>query len=132
MPQFDSVTFLPQIFWLTLVFFAFYMVVIRYYLPGLTRIIKIRKKRLEAAQKTGDEFATETVSATTTYEDLLVKGADNSRNVTGNTVQSGSDWIETSVDSLDHNEIPELNAKYAQANGTIRSKHFIIQQLIKG
>jgi F0F1-type ATP synthase membrane subunit b/b' len=51
MPQFDSVTFLPQIFWLTLVFFAFYMVVIRYYLPGLTRIVKIRKKRLEAAQK---------------------------------------------------------------------------------
>ena len=132
MPQFDSVTFLPQIFWLTLVFFTFYMVVIRYYLPGLTRIVKIRKKRLEAAQKTGDEFAIETVSATATYEDLLVKGADNSRNVTGNTVQSGSDWIETSVDSLDHNGIPELNAKYAQANGTIRSKHFIIQQLIKG
>jgi hypothetical protein len=132
MPQFDSVTFLPQIFWLTLVFFAFYMVVIRYYLPGLTRIVKIRKKRLEAAQKTGDEFAVETVSATSTYEDLLVKGADSSRNVTGNTVQSGSDWIETSVDSLDHNEIPELNAKYAQANGTIKSKHFIIQQLIKG
>ena len=103
MPQFDSVTFLPQIFWLTLVFFTFYMVVIRYYLPGLTRIVKIRKKRLEAAQKTGDEFAIETVSATATYEDLLVKGADNSRNVTGNTVQSGSDWIETSVDSLDHN-----------------------------
>ena len=108
------------------------MLVIRYYLPGLTRIVKIRKKRLEAAQKTGDEFAVETVSATATYEDLLVKGADSSRNVTGNTVQSGSDWIETSVDSLDHNSIPELNAKYAQANGTIKSKHFIIQQLIKG
>jgi len=51
MPQFDSVTFLPQIFWLTIVFFAFYMVVIRNFLPGLTRIVKIRKKRLEATHK---------------------------------------------------------------------------------
>jgi len=132
MPQFDSVTFLPQIFWLTLVFFAFYMVVIRDYLPGLTRIVKIRKKRLEAAQKTGSAFAIETIDTTSSYEDLLVKSADSTRQVAGNTVQSGSDWIESSIDSLDHNDITELNKGYAEANGTIKSKHYIIQQLIKG
>ena len=53
MPQFDSVTFLPQIFWLTLVFFAFYMIIIRGFLPGITRIVKLRKKILRCRSKDG-------------------------------------------------------------------------------
>jgi len=132
MPQFDSVTFLPQIFWLTLVFFAFYMVVIRDFLPGLTRIVKIRKKRLEAAQKTGSEFAVETSETISSYEDLLIKGADSSRQVTGNTAQFGSDWINSSIDDLEHNNIPELNKNFVQANGKIKSKYYVIRELIKG
>ena len=42
MPQFDTVTFLSQLFWLTVVFYTFYMIVIRNFLPGLTR----RERRL--------------------------------------------------------------------------------------
>lgn len=132
MPQFDTVTFLPQIFWLTLIFVAFYMVVIRDFLPGLTRIVKIRKKRLEAAQKMGSEFVVETTSTINDYENLLVKGADNSRQVTGNNLQSSSEWIDNSIDTLEHETTPKLNQEYVAANGKIRSKYFIIQELIKG
>ena len=132
MPQFDSVTFLPQIFWLTLVFFAFYMVIIRGFLPGITRIVKLRKKILDAGQKMGDEFVVETNTTINNYEDLLVKSADSSRNIAGNASDAGSAWISETVDTLDHNTIKSLNEDYVKANGNITGKHHIITQIVKG
>jgi hypothetical protein len=132
MPQFDTVTFLPQIFWLTVVFYIFYMTVIRDFLPGLTRIVKIRKKRLEAAQKTSSEFLEETLSTTNNYENLLVKSTDNFRTVLNNTVQEGDSWVNSSVNTLEHTNLAELNKDYILLNGKIKSKSYIVKELIKG
>jgi hypothetical protein len=132
MPQFDTVTFLPQIFWLTVVFYIFYMTVIRDFLPGLTRIVKIRKKRLEAAQKTSSEFLEETLSTTNNYENLLVKSTDNFRTVLNNTVQEGDSWVNSSVSTLEHTNLAELNKDYILLNGKIKSKSYIVKELIKG
>lgn len=132
MPQFDTVTFLPQIFWLTVVFYIFYMTVIRDFLPGLTRIVKIRKKRLEAAQKTSSEFLEETLSTTNNYENLLVKSTDSFRTVLNNTVQEGDSWVNSSVSTLEHTNLAELNKDYILLNGKIKSKSYIVKELIKG
>jgi hypothetical protein len=132
MPQFDTVTFLPQIFWLTVVFYIFYMTVIRDFLPGLTRIVKIRKKRLDAAQKTSSEFLEETLSTTNNYENLLVKSTDNFRTVLNNTVQEGDSWVNSSVSTLEHTNLAELNKDYILLNGKIKSKSYIVKELIKG
>jgi hypothetical protein len=132
MPQFDTVTFLPQIFWLTVVFYIFYMTVIRDFLPGLTRIVKIRKKRLDAAQKTSSEFLEETLSTTNNYENLLVKSTDNFRTVLNNTVQEGDSWVNSSVNTLEHTNLAELNKDYILLNGKIKSKSYIVKELIKG
>lgn len=131
MPQFDSVTFLPQIFWLTLIFFAFYMVVIRNFLPGLTRIVKIRKKRLEATQQTGSAFADESNSTNSNYESLLVNCADSSREMVSGTLQEGSTWLKGSLNTLSHEEYPALNQEFVELNGKIRSKYYILREVIK-
>ena len=132
MPQLDSVTFLPQIFWLTIIFYIFYMVVMRNFLPGLTRIIKIRKKRLEAAQKTSSEFSEETVMTTSSYESLLVTSTDDFRQVLNTTSQEGSDWITSSTSTVEHKDLSQLNKNYILLNGKIRSKSYVLQELIKG
>ena len=44
MPQLDHVTYFSQYFWLCVVFFAFYGVCVKYYLPGLSRLTKYRNK----------------------------------------------------------------------------------------
>jgi hypothetical protein len=131
MPQFDSVTFLPQIFWLTIVFVFFYMTVIRNFLPGLTRIVKLRKKRLEAAQQTGTAFAEESNETTANYETLLVTCADGSRDVVNGTLQKGSTWVTDSIENLGHEEYPTLNKDFVALNGDIRSKYFIISEVTK-
>jgi hypothetical protein len=46
MPQFDKITFFTQIFWLTLIFFSFYFLILRFFLPKLAAVLKSRKKKL--------------------------------------------------------------------------------------
>jgi len=132
MPQLDSVTFLPQIFWLTIIFYIFYVVVIRDFLPGLTRIIKIRKKRLEAAQKTSSEFTEETIKTTNDYENLIVTSVDDFKQVLNTTSQEGSEWLTLSTSSVEHKNLSQLNKDYILLNGKIRSKSYVLQELVKG
>ena len=44
MPQLDHVTYFSQYFWLCVVFFGFYGLCVKFYLPGLTRLAKYRAK----------------------------------------------------------------------------------------
>ena len=46
MPQFDIVTFFNQIFWLIFLFFSFYILLLRFFLPKISSILKTRNKKL--------------------------------------------------------------------------------------
>lgn len=47
MPQFDKITFFNQIFWLLFFFSGFYLLLLHYFLPKLSSIIKVRQKMLK-------------------------------------------------------------------------------------
>ena len=49
MPQFDTYAFFSQVFYFSLIFWVFYMIVLRDYLPKIGRLIKIREKILESS-----------------------------------------------------------------------------------
>jgi len=53
MPQFDKITFFTQIFWLFIIFFSFYVVTLRVFIPEIAAVLKTRKKKL-AISTTGD------------------------------------------------------------------------------
>ena len=46
MPQLDSVTFLSQVFWLSIGFFIFYIIVVKNIIPSLGRMLKVRTKKV--------------------------------------------------------------------------------------
>lgn len=48
MPQLDKLSFATQIFWLLVVFFFMYVILLRYILPNIYKILKIRKEILES------------------------------------------------------------------------------------
>jgi len=89
MPQFDSITFCTQVFWFTLVFTIFYIVVIRNFLPALTRIMKIRKKKLDADQNSSSSISDEENKALVDYENLYVNSVQTSRDLLAKTDNSG-------------------------------------------
>ncbi|CAN0299267.1 unnamed protein product [Ectocarpus sp. 4 AP-2014] len=49
MPQFDTMTFFNQVFWLISIVFAFYIIIVRYMLPVLAFSLKSRYKNLRLA-----------------------------------------------------------------------------------
>ena len=53
MPQFDTFTFLSQLFWVLACFFLLYLSLTYYILPALAVILKVRKRKLnDQIQKT--------------------------------------------------------------------------------
>ena len=46
MPQLDKVTFFSQFFWLCIFFLGFYIIIHKYFLPRICRILKLRKKKI--------------------------------------------------------------------------------------
>jgi len=56
MPQFDTLCFLSQIFWVFLGFISLYLLLSSYLLPSLSSILKIRKRKL--AQMNSNTSAT--------------------------------------------------------------------------
>ena len=46
MPQFDTITFFTQIFWLIIIFFGFYFLSLRIFVPEIAAVLKTRKKKL--------------------------------------------------------------------------------------
>ena len=59
MPQLDTVTFLSQLFWLVIIFGAFYLIVLTDILPSFSRVLKSRLKKLKSNENAmyslGDE-----------------------------------------------------------------------------
>ena len=51
MPQLDKVTFLSQFFWLCFFYLGFYYIISKIYLPQISRIIALRKKKLGFSQQ---------------------------------------------------------------------------------
>jgi len=46
MPQFDTFSFLSQLFWVFLSFLFFYLLICFYLLPAIAAILKVRKRKL--------------------------------------------------------------------------------------
>jgi hypothetical protein len=68
MPQLDPVTFASQFFWLCIVFSALYLILVKFCLPNIARILKVREymqtnsstdafDKIEAPTISSDNFA---------------------------------------------------------------------------
>jgi len=58
MPQFDTFSFLSQLFWVFLSFLIFYLLVCFYLLPAIAAILKTRKRKLAQVSSSLDSTLT--------------------------------------------------------------------------
>jgi F0F1-type ATP synthase membrane subunit b/b' len=129
MPQFDTAAFFSQLFWLTVTFYGFYIIIFQTYLPGLTRILKVRRKKLELAQSQGSAFEEERLETVASFENIFAKSANESRALLGKTLDSGSAWASASLEETNSNALKQVNHDYLYLNGEIRGQRYVIQQL---
>ena len=131
MPQFDTAAFFSQLFWLTFTFYGFYIIIFQTYLPGLTRILKVRRKKLELAQSQGSAYEEERLETVASFENIFAKSANESRALLGKTLDSGSAWASASLEDTNANALKQVNHDYLYLNGEIRGQRYIIQQEVK-
>ena len=129
MPQFDTAAFFSQLFWLTVTFYGFYIIIIQTYIPGLTRIIKVRRKKLELASSQGSAFEEERLDTVASFENIFAKSANESRALLGKTLESGSAWSAASLADANAGALKQVNHDYLYLNGEIRGQRYVIQQL---
>jgi hypothetical protein len=126
MPQLDLISFLSQIFWFSLFFILFYLFVIKNLVPFLSRVFKIRAKKIAVAQATsaflrGQDLKT----AESTTELLFQKAFLGANTVFVSFSNKINGWINNELLSFNKNNAI-LNKKYLTVLGSVALQNQLI------
>lgn len=124
MPQLDTATYLPQVFWLILVFFTFYVLVMNFILPKLSTILKVRSKKLSQGESILGEMASENNALGVVYDNILSKSLKESERLIQASSTGATSWIESSNDISD---LRKINSFYLKSLGNIYAKRGILR-----
>lgn len=117
MPQLDKVTFLSQFFWLCVFYLGFYFILLKYFLPKISRILALRKKKLSFSQEGVYSLQQENQQVRQNFETLVSKGLSTSKNVFYDFFSRTTGWLDDSVSSLNKTHYQKLNRAYIQSLG---------------
>jgi len=129
MPQLDLYIAISQVFWFTIFFLGFYVLIIRDILPAIARSLKLRQKKVGTGSVSSlDDEGTEIVDQTAV---TLETSLNNSRTLLGNISSTSTDWLETSLKDVNNKTLLDLNKNYIKTIGELKGRSFLIEQTIK-
>lgn len=131
MPQLDHATFASQIFWLFIIFYAFYFISLKYVLPTLAEILKVRQEKLRLSTAGADNLKSEEVALTEEHSKLVENSMKVAREILTNYIQSSSEWMSKQVRTLNEVELGSLNKIYITSLTTLSARKELIKQLIR-
>jgi len=73
MPQLDKVTFFTQISWLLVVFFSLYVILLKFVLPKLALILKLRQRKIAKFLSDSNSFKKEAETRAQIHFDILFR-----------------------------------------------------------
>jgi hypothetical protein len=124
MPQLDIYVAMSQVFWFTILFVIFYILIVRDILPVLARSIKLRKKKVGGSSGSSLDTETNTIIAQTAT--TLETSLNDSRTLLSNVSTASS-----SVKDVNENTLLELNKTYVKTIGELKGRSFLIEETIK-
>ncbi len=117
MPQLDKVTFLSQFFWLCFFFLGFNYVVLKFYLPKISRILALRRKKMGFSQEGMISLQQENLEVKENYEILLSKALKNSKNLFTNFFSRTTNWLDTTVSEINKTHYTQVNKSFMSSLG---------------
>lgn len=117
MPQLDKVTFLSQFFWLCFFFLGFYYIILKFYLPEISRILLLRKKKMGDSQEGMISLQQENQKVRENSEILLSKAFGISKNLFNNFFSHTTNWLTKNASSINKTSYQNVNASYIQSLG---------------
>lgn len=117
MPQLDKVTFLSQFFWLCFFYLGFYYIVLKYFLPKISRILTLRKKKMNLSQYGSNSLDQENQQVRQKLDTILSKGLSLSRNVFTDFLSRTTNWLDESLTGVNKTHYKTVNNSYIQSLG---------------
>jgi hypothetical protein len=129
MPQLDTYMYLSQVFWLLVLFTTFYILVLNNILPSISRVLKLRRKRIssEGSSVLSEEHNT----VMTTTSDVLETSLKDSTTFLSNVRTSSSTWLEVSLEEANEKTLLDLNKTYLKNIGELKGQSLLITDIIK-
>jgi hypothetical protein len=131
MPQLDTVTFLSQLFWLVIIFGAFYLTVLTDILPSFSRVLKSRLKKLKSNENAMYSLGDEKGETSSLYDGSLSTGIDGSRSNLLEGLNSGSALMKDSANSAEKNFIGSALKTYSATAGKMLGQRKINHTLYR-
>jgi hypothetical protein len=127
MPQLDKVTFLSQFAWLCFFFFGFYLSLVKHFLPRMSRLLKLRQRKMNVSQEGSSMRLQEKETVHQNCDNLVLEGVKVSRSYFSTACQSTSDWVSSIVETTNQTSFKPLNKSYLQSLHQAVKKHGLLE-----
>ena len=117
MPQLDKVTFLSQFFWLCFFYLGFYYLILKFYLPKISRILSLRKKKMGFSQEGMISLQQENQKVRENYQLLFSKALMTSRNLFNNFFSRTTNWLNNNATTINKKHYQGVNQSFVQSLG---------------
>lgn len=117
MPQLDKVTFLSQFFWLCFFYIGFYFLILKFFLPKMSLVLKLRKNKLTGSQDNVNNLQQENQKIRTNYETLFTNALTTSKAAFNKSFQRIEKWLHNTVESTEKKHYQSLNKTYISSVG---------------
>lgn len=112
MPQLDKVTFLSQFFWLCFFYLGFYYILLKHFLPKISRVLALRKRKMSLSQEGIQSLHQENYTVRNNSDDILSKAFTLSKILLKDFFSRALGWVEMTASSVNKNHYQTINKSY--------------------
>ena len=117
MPQLDKVTFFSQFFWLSIFYVGFYLVILKFFLPKLSRILKVRQKKVSLSQQGTTTLLQEKVKVEASLNTLIEQGVGVSKKLFQENLHATQAWLGKVISDTNQTTLKAANQSYIASLG---------------
>ena len=117
MPQLDKVTFLSQFFWLCFFYIGFYFLILKFFLPKMSLVLKLRKNKLTGSQDNVNNLQQESIKVTNNYETLFTNALTTSKQAFNESFKRIENWLHNTAKTTEKKHYESLNKTYIRSVG---------------
>jgi hypothetical protein len=112
MPQLDKVTFLSQFFWLCFFYIGLYFAILKFFLPKMSLILKLRHNKLTGSLNNVNSYTQQNKKIQTNLNTLFNNALITSKNTFNKSFNLIETWLHNTVENTEKKHFVGLNKKY--------------------
>lgn len=118
MPQLDQLTFFSQFFWLCVFYLGFYLVLVKYFLPKMSKILKVRNMKMNSGNSNQSSFLDmkeENDKIKKDRDQALSEAFKESKIFLNESYQKTSSWVQKVLQDVNKKKLQKMNTTYVES-----------------